>query len=272
MSQFIKKDYKNLELANPRKIKEAGQKKKQLLKAVGWVGVAGVILLVYWLFFSPQFKIQEINIGGINKISRDKFDKIVNDYRYSLKWLIFSRNNTLIFSEAGLKQRVGQSYLLENIEVEKDFPAYVEIWVEEKDSNIVWLTGSMCFNLDQDGMAIENCESAVRANIIRIKDDADNPVAVGKGTVSPATLAQMIKIQELLAGIVKPDIFYYHVDGPYSVRVTTEQNYEVYFNLEEGIELQVERLRLLLAQEEIQQKLPQIKYFDLRFGEKIYYQ
>ncbi|PIR94590.1 hypothetical protein COT97_00360 [Candidatus Falkowbacteria bacterium CG10_big_fil_rev_8_21_14_0_10_39_11] len=272
MVSYLKKDYKDLELANPRKLKEAGQKKRKMFRFLLIAISVGMVFFIYWLFFSPQFQIREINIGGINKISQEKFDNIVNEYRYSRKYYIFPRNNLLIFSGDGLRGRIGESYLLQKIDIYKDYPGYLEIWVEEKDSNIVWLTDDYCFHLDQEGVAIETCDSASRSNIIKIKDVSNNAVLISRGVVQAETLDKMIRAKEALSEFVTPDVFHYQDDGPFSLRVTTDQTFDIYLNLEEGIEAQVQRLKLLLTQDKIQQDLPQIKYFDLRFGKKIYYQ
>jgi hypothetical protein len=270
ISPKYQKDYKKLEIKNPRLIKEKKRTRLLKVKIVCILCVLLMLFLVYFLFFSGRYSIKNVQIEGINKISREKFEKIVTEYQNSRKFLIFSRNNLLLFSEKSLREKIGESYLLETVKITKEYPGDLKIIVKEKDAKIVWLSNNKCYHLDDEAYAIEYCE-VENSNLIKIQDISVKDLKIGEKSIDKYWLSYLIDCQELLKKHITPINFKIDSENLKTITVNTIEGFDIYLNTTLDLNEQVTRLATLIKNEEIKGSLSQIKYFDLRFGEKIYY-
>jgi len=271
LSRKYKKDFKQKSYNNPRLVKEKVQRQKKLKKVLLYFALGIILGLLIVVFFSPVFQIKEVDIVGINKISSEKFKTIVDDYRFERKFFIFSRNNLLLFSKKALKNKIGESYLLDTVKIDKDFRSRLVIEVIEKDAKIIWITNNKCFHLDETGQAIESCEGGELNNFIKIYDDLNVDVNIGQYAVDKEILGYLLRCNELLGMQITADVYHINHDGPYSIRIETNESYDILINFELSCDAQFKRFFALIKGDEVSKKIETIQYFDLRFGEKIYY-
>lgn len=271
ISQKYQKDYKNVSFKNPRLKKEKEIKKIKLVRfmqvLVGLFVVAGF----FFLFFSPFFKIDTINVEGLNNISAERFNEIINDYKQERVALIFSRQHMFFFSEKKLREKIGESYLLDTIDVTRTWPRTIIITVTEKDARIVWLTQNNCYNLDDQGFAIALCD-AESVDLIRIKDAKNEAVTIGQQVTSPEMVLYLFGAQERLKLELHPTLFIVNFESVDGIKVETGEGFAIYMNKTLPADEQIDRLYILIGSDEVKSKLETIRYFDLRFGEKLYYQ
>jgi cell division septal protein FtsQ len=270
LSPKYQKDFRKSDFKNPRVIKEKKQTKRTLIIAILILIGISILGITGYVLFSPKFQIQNLEITGINKISKEKFNKIVDDYRFKKSFLIFSHNNYFLFSPDDLKALIGTSYLLEKIEIEKSYPSSVKISVFEKNAQIVWLSGDRCFELDEQGNAIESCDDRTK-DLIRIHDLSGATIEIGKQAIDHDFLAYLLKADELLKNTIPVEIFNLNDGDKNTIKMQTKIGYEILINRDLDIAEQVSRLLILLNDNKIKEQLPQIRYFDLRFGEKVFY-
>ena len=270
ISEKYQKDYKNVSFKNPRIIKEEKDKQQRIKKLI-WIFIGLILAGIFYFFcFSDYFRIKNVSIEGINKINKDKFQQIVENYQHDRQFLIFSHNNLLFFSSQGLKDKIGESYLLDNIEITKQWPDQVKIVVIEKEASIVWLTNNQCLHLDDEGYVIELCENQEN-NFIMIKDLSNTPVKVGEQAISAETIKYLFGAKDKLQQKIEPVMFRVDLTQPQTIRIQTKQNFDILMNQELDFQSQIDRLFLLLENQDIKNNLNAINYFDLRFGEKVYY-
>lgn len=271
ISSKYQKDYKSAKFQNPRNLRKKKERNKFLIKALVFFSVILFISILYFLFLSPYFKIETININGLNNISKEKFEQIVSDYQSSRKLLLFSRTNILIFLEKDLENKIGKSYLLEDIEVIKHYPNQIDINILEKQAKITWLTQNQCFHLDEEGTVIEYCEDN-NIDFIKLKDSGNHDLQIADQAVNQDQILYFIKLKELLSSQIDCVMFEFDKNKPQSITVVTDKSFYLLINKDINLSEQVSRLFVLLESDDFKQEIDEIKYIDLRFGEKIYYQ
>lgn len=271
ISSKYQKDFKNNDYKNPRLVRDEQRQRKRISKLVLFVLLVSLVALVYFLFFAPFFTIKDVEINGQNKIKKENIDKIVDEYRFKRDWLVFSRNNFWLFDKADLTEKIFSHYYFEEFKIKKRLPNKIQITLKEKESAINWLANNLCYHLDLTGLAIEYCEE--NNGYLTIKDLSNNKVEVGDRAIETENLQYVLTLYQQLEKVLEKKL---------SVAYIEKTNNLLDFVTKEGIVLklnsnltsqeQIARLETLLNQPSIKENLLKMKYFDLRFGEKIYYQ
>lgn len=269
ISEKYHKDYKNFNFENPRLLKAREGRKRILKKATMYFGIIIALGLIYLLFLSPVFTIEEIEINGLEKIEKSNLDKIINEYRQGRALLLFPRNNLWLFSQADLKDKVYKHYYFDKFEVKKKLFNNIAISLKEKESAINWLTNNLCLHLDLTGTAIEYCESD--KGLLTVLDKRNKELQVGDQAVDKEELAKLLELNSQLKALNQFKQFALEKDNKL-VTVNAEEILRIKFDITSGTRDQIARLKALLDNEDFNGNLKKLKYIDLRFGEKVYYQ
>lgn len=266
-----KKDFKNLEYRNPRKVKEQEKRSAQMKKLIKISIIVLIVFLLYIFFFSAFFQIKEFTIEGLNRVKHENIQKLVDDYRYKNSLFVFSKNNFWLFSPKKLQQIIEHNYRFDNLEIKKKFPNKIKIQIQEKEPIISWLTGNFCYHLDNTGLAIEYCEG--EDDYIRIKDKTDKEIEIGQTALAEDKLSYIVNLDQELKNLQKevefsPTVFEKEQD---SILVQTDNSFYLLMNANLAVEEQVNKLSFMLDQDDVKEGIGQISYFDLRFDDKVYY-
>ena len=271
ISSKYKKDFKNTDYKNPRLVRDEQKVKTRIAKFIAIAGFVGIGALVYFLFFLPFFTIKEIEINGLIKIKRENIEKIVNDYRAGKDWLIFSKNNFWLFDKNELTEEIFRHYFFEEFKIKKRWPNKIVITLKEKKSAINWLTNNLCYHLDLSGLAIEYCEE--NNGYLTIRNLSVNEVKLGERPIETDELQYVIKLYEQLTLVIDKKLNIAYVEKTNNLLdFVTQEGIVIKMNSNLPAQEQTARLATLLGQPEVIKNLLKMKYFDLRFGEKIYYQ
>lgn len=271
ISSKYQKDFKNSDYKNPRLVRDERRQQKRISKLVLLVSLVSLVSLVYFLFFSPFFIINDIEIIGLNKIKKENIDKIINDYRFERDWLIFSRNNFWLFNKTDLTEKIFNHYFFEEFKIKKRLPNKIQITLKEKESAINWLTKNLCYHLDLTGLAIEFC--AENNGYLTIKDLTDKELKIGESGLDSADLKYIIDAFQLMTKTFEGKLSIAYIEKTDNLMdFITKEGPTIKLNSNLPANEQVDRLQTLFGQPAILENILKMKYFDLRFGEKIYYQ
>ncbi len=271
ISSKYQRDFKNMDYKNPRLVKDQQNKKKKYTRLIGCFACVFVLAILYLIFYSPVFRINEVQINGLEKVNRQNFELLVNDYRFDRTFLIFSNNNYWLFNKKKITNKIFAQYYFEEFSITKKWPNKVDITLKEKQSAINWLTNNLCYHLDLTGLAIEYCEENDGYLIIRDLENVD--VRIGGSVINSEDLNYLIDLYQQTKNIVKEDFNLIEIEKQKNLlTIKTEQGTELKFNQNLTVDEQIGRLYTLLGQPSVKEKLQTIRYFDFRFGEKVYYQ
>lgn len=271
ISKKYQKDYSNSKFDNPRVTQKKERRKNRFKKFIYALIVVAVVGVLYVLFFSPFFKISNIEINGLEKVHRENLDTIINEYQSSSRrFFLFSKTNFWFVDKQDLIARIGDHYAFEELLVKKKFPNKLIINLKEKESAINWMVGNMCYHLDLSGMAIEYCEGG--KGLITIRDQVAETVEIGQLVVEAEVLEYIVELDYQARNILKEQyspLFY--EKNKEALIVKMEAGPEIRFNSNIEVGEQVSRLDLLLKEAAVKDSYNSLNYIDLRFGEKVYY-
>lgn len=270
ISSKYQKDFKNLDYKNPRIIRDRTKAKSRWIKLALLFVFTAIAVLAYLIWLSPVFQIRQIEISGLNKVKRESLDKILDQYRFSKKWLVFSRNNFWIFNCGDVRYAIAEKYFFDDLKIKKKMFNQVEIGLKEKESMVNWFSNGQCFHLDPSGLAIEYCEDS--GGLLKIRDMQNGELLIGQNAIGAGELAGIIAFNEQLSRLIKGKwtIEIYEKTAN-SLVAKTMEGAGIYFNSAMSAAEQIGSLAALMNQSDVKSGLNKINYIDLRFGEKVYY-
>ena len=284
------KRYKKL-----RRIKQKNSIHKSVLRnRFFWIGNLSVLAiagLLYAIFFSSFFSIENIEIQGNQKVALQNLDKFIEE-RIPRK-IIFFELNHLLLADAGLiAQEVYDAFPeVDSVLVRKKFPDAlvvtiierkdVAIWCHEKKYNVKILdsdTNKMksfqqCFALDENGIIFEEKEAL--GQVIVSTPQRSKDAALGAEVIEKDILKTILGFQRELDA---SDLFQkvglrvasLTVLSENQVKAKISEGWEFYVNPSENIDWQITKAKLVLQEEVPFEKRALLEYIDLRFGDQAY--
>ncbi|KKQ80499.1 MAG: hypothetical protein UT02_C0007G0010 [Parcubacteria group bacterium GW2011_GWC2_38_7] len=271
ISSKYQKDYSNASFDNPRLLKKREQRKTYLARLI--VVVAGIVFvsLIYLLFYASFFTVRNYEINGLQKIKSENIDNILNNYLNKRKLLIFSRRNYWLIDKTALKAEISKYYYFEQLEIKRKLPNKLIVNLVEKQPMVNWFANDLCFQVDLTGSAIGYCEN--NSGLLSIRTYKLEEVKIGDQVIGASALQYIINLHNQAIGTLgeRYTPLYYELSDKL-LTAKSDAGPEVRYNLELEIGEQVGRLGLLTQDKEVKDNYQKLKYIDLRFGDKIFYQ
>lgn len=272
ISEKYRKDYKNADFGNPRLVQKKEKRQRRWRQLAWWSGFLLAAAAMYVLFFSNFFEIKHLELRGLQRIKSANIEKIATDYMAGKGGYVFSQGNFFVFNKRQLIKEIGKFYSLESCQIKKIWPNRVLIELAERTAKLNWYTQELCFHLDDSGTAIEYCTDEYNGQEFnfKIKDLTERKLAVGEQAVAREELTGLIQLHKELSQLGFVGIELLAKNGSI-VDVKTSQGPTFKFNLRLNISEQILRLNMLLQGSALKNDWQNKQYFDLRFGQKIYY-
>jgi len=116
------------------------------------------IYFIYYFFYSNAFQITDVKIEGREDISEYAIRNIINEQMSDSRFFVFSQGNLLAFNKSKAKKNIKKSYVLDELQINKDFPHTLTIKIKEKVSTVVWVSGGeeekKYYYIDLDGVVL----------------------------------------------------------------------------------------------------------------------
>lgn len=257
-----------------KKYRHQKKKYKKKRKSVFRSKIAGLILVLiifagffsYLFFFSYFFQVKEIQVSGdIEK--RERLRQIVADL---LNQEIFSINSRSIFL-ADLKE-VKKEVLsafpeLKEISIKRKLPSFIVVEAEERTKAAVWCQEE-CFDIDEQGVAFEKADKAAGAIVAGV--GAPNKISVADKVIDENYLKTLLEIKNSLeqADILVQEIL---ISEQEKIEAVTGQGWKIYFDEKDNVKEAIFNLNLVIKEKIPTEKIKNLEYIDLRFGNKVYF-
>lgn len=235
-----------------------------------------LLLIAYFLFISNLFLVKNAEL-----LSAEPSPEQVREVLKLLKWkriYLVPSSHILILNQkmmlAALQQELPQVRTL--TQFKKIFPDRVALAIEERKPLYVWQSGVNYYLLDQDGVVFQkvlNYDPATFFELlitdltvteVRIGQELDTKKILGFIEQLQALWPQKIQETNFLSfsvpSVRSPDIF-----------VRTAIGFQVYFDLERSVNVQLTHLDRLLGQEIRPETYTGLSYIDLRLPNIAYY-
>ena len=256
-----------------------------------WFSLLFLIIIstaFYFFVFYGKIQVADIKISGNEKVSTNELEDIVSD-RINRKILflkipflvekrIYSKSIFLIRKGKIVKEILDRFPIINEVKIGRKFPNVLVLDIEERKPLAVFCgrdTGGSekCFFIDKTGIIFEDSEDLSNESekkiIIRLLEDRKEFV-LGQEVVKKELLDLILRIQGNLKDGFQIDTKEAIFSLPKRLDIKTSENWQIYFNLESDINLQITKLNLLLEEEITPEIKETLEYIDLRFT-RVYY-
>lgn len=222
---------------------------------------AGVVL---FLLFHPMFLMSRIHVIGLDQIDRTIFTEFLQKN---------VQRNRFLFRPQELSERLNESFVFRDIQMNKN-GNYLEVRLVERTSQLIWKTGLNAFVVDLDGIVIREVLTDELDHLLAILplfvDRNEVRVGVGDTVLTRQETDAVFRFHEHLQkqGIHFSSTEFDRLAGKW-VGVLTDNGYHILFDVSSDIDVQAQRLEVLLKEKVPDQA--KLEYIDLRFGDHIYY-
>jgi len=232
-----------------------------------------LFILIIWLTGWANFlQIKNIEIRGSSLIPASAIENITRERLNKKRLFFIPEAGLIIYNTKALSSDIKAIYPLDKIKIVKRLPGTLIIEITEKTPVAVWFEADNFYEIDKDGWILSTTEG----------DSKDMPIIYNNGL--PAVDGKKIKDKEKiidfatrLSPIIKaklPNLEIKEIacdNEVNSLKIALAKGPLLYFSIVDSPELQMDRLSLLLHSE-IKDRFEKIRYIDLRFGDRVYYQ
>jgi len=243
------------------------------------------------LFYSPYFKINNLEINGQGMIPVAAVEKIAWQQVNDNLLVIFPQKNIFFFSKDKLERSLKNKYSFEKLIIEKKLAHTLTVAYEEKKYALIWSEDQKYYYADEAGeiiaetdpleigeknyplienqsgqriseqkISVAQADIAYALNIFRkFHDYKTTTDEIGKAGAVSVDLNEMFKIEKFIIDDELNTVKLKLTDGP-----------TIYFNTEENIDRQINKL-IIVKTEKIKEDFNKKIYIDLRIGDSIYY-
>lgn len=258
----------------------------------------GVAFILYLLFWSGLFKIQNIQINGATSLDPAPIEQIVRAQMQKSRFLVFSQSNLLFFDATAAENAVKNQFVINDIQIKKRPFKTLKIELSEKTSQITFVSNDRYYYLDPNGIAVKEIlvakvtlvegeagsanasttPPAADENLIDlgaidqglplVYDLSNKDVKIGQKIIEPQMISFIIALRDKLPGQqIGIKSFQIPERQGTEVRVVTDKGYDIYFSSKDDLARQLANLNLVLK-EKVKDK--KINYIDLKFGNRVF--
>lgn len=273
---YFKKTYENPYFREkkfkPKKIKNR--------REVNWkglfikLGIISIVVLVIWFFFySSLFKIKNVKVTGASRISASELENFAWEEADKSKLRIFSESNIFIFNSSNLSNRIKNAYFLAGIKISKKFPSTISINVQEASYSVIWSEGGNNFLVNEEGrvVAVANADDVAKKEIPLIENRGDAKIKDAFINNGSEVIKFAIELSSAIKDFQDFKISHYFVDNDIdTLKVQLESGLAVYLSTKEDAKKQLSKLQVL-KNEQLKEDFNHKSYYDLRYGDRVYY-
>jgi len=263
------------------KVRRLKPKKPIFKKPVFWTAVLFLIIIfssLYFFVFFSKIQVSSIIIRGNNSVQTKALEGIawnhIDKKIITLgNWNLISKSIFLTKPEIISKNILNQFPQVESAGVSKKFPQIITLEIKERIPFAVFCQtdDKKCFYIDGNGIIFEVLEQIPENALILRKLTEDKEVFTGERVFEKDIVNIILKIKKNLQDNFQMDIKSAMMLTPSRLNIETSENWQIYFNLDLEIDLQIAKMNLLLRDEITANSRKDLQYIDLRFKDRAYY-
>lgn len=296
-TRSVRRDYSRKSFSNPlfepARHGEAGRRRwrSRLLFTIGFLAVGG---WVWFIAFSPAFRVTDIQVNGTDRIPSWEIQDAVMETLGERRWLVFPKASILIVSEENLVASLQERFVLESLTITKKPPHTLVIDLSERISAVlVQLPDGSQAMIDLQGTVtrLYKAEEALdvvprlgptideqlgraRAQYPVLFDDKNETLELREQAVRPQTVQAVIDLPKLFDARFgrAPYLSETRIDGAgaQTLRAVTSEGWAIYLDASGDIGEQLNNAQTILKTK-VGSDRKNLDYIDVRFGDKIFF-
>ncbi|MFA4998544.1 MAG: FtsQ-type POTRA domain-containing protein [Candidatus Paceibacterota bacterium] len=247
------------------------KKKKPIYKnRFFWLGILFLIIfssVFYLIFFFQFFQVKNINIEGTNKVPADSI-KSLAESRLDNRVLFFRTKSIFLVKSGEIKESILNDFpQIAKAEVRRQLPDIIDISVSERVGQVTWCQEERCFSLDGEGIIFEEIFN-VATDTFRIRGGAGAKpdLNLGDKITDEDKLSQVLYLESKLRDKLQTSLTEINMVSDERLNVKTPGGWEIYFNPKEDLNWQLDKLYAVLDKEIPSERINELEYVELRFG------
>lgn len=263
------------------KIHKIRPRKPLLLKLWFWMTVLGIVIIfssVYFLLFYSGLQVKNVLISGNQKIKtadlQGAFLGKIPKKLASMGPIQISSNSIFLVDKKALATGILNNFpAIEKISIIKKFPETLLVDVQERQAVGIYCSNSgKYFFVDNFGVIFEELQNIPEGMFIVRQAVEQKEAFAGENVISQNLINFISTIEKNISDNLKIKIKEAMVTSPIRLDVKTNENWYIFFNIQEGgAEAQLAKLNALLASEIGPDARKKLEYIDLRFKDRAYY-
>lgn len=252
------------------KIYSKRKKNRKAFKFYLFLILASLFGLVYVIFFSALFKVNNITLNGLEVLNQERLQASINVFLKENQGGFIPFRNLFFIPKEKLSQFLKERYpIISEIEIKKNFPNSIILSVKEREPVFIVCPQnqkSTCFYIDKGGVAYQDAPKTEGSLISVIETERE--FNQGDFLFEPLLIENLIEFKELLRIrlnlstkkiITAKDVIFETYEG-WQIRVAANTPFSERF----------EDLVLLLTSE-IKEERKNLEYIDLTLPHRAYY-
>ena len=243
---------------------------------LGFLGVCGYLLL-----FSPFLEVDSISVEGNKEIPIEQIIEKVNETMKGTYFKYFSRRNLFLVRKSAINNKLKSEFnRLEVSSIEKKFPRAILIKVKERQPELVWCSGGVCYLVDKSSLVYSGAnvtdEEINKNRFLVVIDDNARPVEIGKTIIGENFIQYLKEIDAVLVDeLGLPIEENYHTPALSSqeviVKIKEGEGWLLKFSSTVSPKDTKKILETVFERELSSEKRNNLDYLDLRVKGKVYY-
>lgn len=230
-----------------------------------FISTVGALVLSH-----PIFEIRDVRVVGAKNTLRDDIEFQINSYLRLRRMLFFRNSNQFLFNEKKLHNQLLNELSLASVDI-NELGTAIEITIQERTSNLLWMTGGHTYVVDLEGIVVRESIGSIPGDPLPLfVDQNDIEVNIGSVVLTRDEIYSIFDFHKRIGelGVEFTQTKINRVAGKWMSLVTSD-GYEIYFDASGDIQQQISILKTLFDQRIIDPSV--VEYVDLRFGEQVYY-
>ncbi len=250
------------------------------------IGVLSILGTLGIAVLHPYFNIKRLTVVGSERISNASLNDLANQILNAKRWWFFNGRNFFIANMAKIEKEIKKDYALENLKINTEFPSGLKITVKEKpaklllENSLSQLNGepkNYYYLIDEEGKVIQevnpaDINSAAYLNLLLLKSQENKDFAINELVVVPAAVQFLLFLQEKIPAKTNVNISFAELDQDGGVvNLTTTEGWKIIMDRQNDWEKQMQVLTIFLR-DKIKEKRNNLRYIDVRYENRSYYQ
>ena len=228
-----------------------------------------IFLFLYLFLFFSKIQANFVIIEGNNNVQSKDIENIAwNNVNKNISKSIF-----LIRPKIISKDILNKFPQIESVKVSIKFPQTINLQIKERVPFAVFCQtdGKKCFYMDENGILFKILKQIPENTSIIKKLIEDKEVFIGERVIEKSIVDIINKIKINLKDNFQINIKEAIISTPFRLDIETSENWQIYFDLDSEIDLQIAKINLLLKDEIPATTRKSLQYIDLRFKDRAYY-
>jgi len=233
--------------------------------------IVAVTIIIWLLFFSTLFKINNILITGINDNMAKEVENMARDIAENR---LIGKNNLLLYNKDELNKTLNEKYYLSNLTIKRKFLHTLAINLREKQQSAVWREDDQYYYIDGEGNIINQVDPLnINGNDYPIiENSTDIKIIERKTNINKEAIDYILNLfNEFKNKKHNFEIEKFIVDkNANTVKMAILSGPKIYFNIKTSIAEQTAKLDLIIK-DQLKNDFTSVKeYIDLRYANNVY--